>query len=272
MDAEDLDACRRVNSAICRSFESRGLKAHYGSIAHLSLEEAGFEIDENRSYLHLCSGSENVAKAMARSVQDLQEVYVQTGLCSPDDVEKYIRACNDSASLGVYYATIAVTALKKKTTDHNKAFLVAESSEVFLEDGFHFVQDENEIMQCFSLMQQLRSHLREESFISQIREQITEGYNLVCLRKNGKLTALAGFRISTNLAWGKHLYIDDFVSCQDERSKGYGREMIRYLLEFARSKACKQLHLDSGVQRFHAHKFYLRENMKISSHHFSIEC
>jgi len=31
-----------------------------------------------------------------------------------------------------------------------------------------------------------------------------------------------------------------------------------------------QLHLDSGVQRYMAHKFYLREGFIIASHHFSI--
>ncbi|MGZ5001726.1 MAG: GNAT family N-acetyltransferase, partial [Chthoniobacterales bacterium] len=29
--------------------------------------------------------------------------------------------------------------------------------------------------------------------------------------------------------------------------------------------------LDSGVQRFDAHRFYLMKRMKISSHHFSLE-
>jgi len=32
-----------------------------------------------------------------------------------------------------------------------------------------------------------------------------------------------------------------------------------------------QLHLDSGVQRFSAHRFYLSKRMEISSHHFSLK-
>jgi hypothetical protein len=30
------------------------------------------------------------------------------------------------------------------------------------------------------------------------------------------------------------------------------------------------LHLDSGVRRFDAHRFYLNKRMNISSHHFSM--
>ena len=38
----------------------------------------------------------------------------------------------------------------------------------------------------------------------------------------------------------------------------------------ARENECEQIHLDSGVQRFPAHRFYLREGFDIASHHFSI--
>jgi hypothetical protein len=39
----------------------------------------------------------------------------------------------------------------------------------------------------------------------------------------------------------------------------------------ARATGCAKLELDSGVQRFDAHRFYLRKRMIISSHHFSLE-
>ncbi|MEH2265848.1 hypothetical protein [Nostoc sp.] len=42
-------------------------------------------------------------------------------------------------------------------------------------------------------------------------------------------------------------------------------------MEYAKNHGCKHLSLDSGVQRFGAHRFYLMERMKITSHHFGIE-
>ena len=54
------------------------------------------------------------------------------------------------------------------------------------------------------------------------------------------------------------------------RSKGAGAEMMRWLKAHARELGCEQLHLDSGVQRFAAHRFCPREGFEISSHHFSI--
>jgi GNAT superfamily N-acetyltransferase len=80
----------------------------------------------------------------------------------------------------------------------------------------------------------------------------------------------AGFVVGTKLAWGKHIYVDDLVTAEGQRSKGAGKMMIDWLKSHALALGCNQLHLDSGVQRFDAHRFYLRERFNIGSHHFSI--
>jgi GNAT superfamily N-acetyltransferase len=83
--------------------------------------------------------------------------------------------------------------------------------------------------------------------------------------------AVAGFRLVEMLAWGRSLYVDDLVTDSAERSKGYGESLMRWLIDCARATGCEELHLDSGVQRFDAHRFYLAQRMKISSHHFAID-
>lgn len=266
MDAKDLQACRRVNSAICKMFEKKSLKPHYGSVSHLELQEAGFEVEESKSYLHLCSGDEAVAKVMALSAEALSDAYLATGICSEDDIAAYMQACRDPDSLGVYYATVAHMAVKKALpaeVEEEKD----ESTEP--EEGIFRIEDETGVSECFSLIQQLRPHLSVEDFTQQVLVQMQEGYTLFAMRKESEIVALCGCRVQTNLAWGKHLYIDDLVSSQSGRSLGYGKEMMGYLISFAEEKGCKEIHLDSGVQRFQAHKFYLREGFKIASHHFS---
>jgi GNAT superfamily N-acetyltransferase len=98
----------------------------------------------------------------------------------------------------------------------------------------------------------------------------TAGYKLACL-VDGEVKAVAGFRISECLAWGKVLYVDDLVSKSGERSKGYGGELLDWLIEYAKDKGCDQFHLDSGVQRFAAHRFYLNKRMEITCHHFGLK-
>ena len=121
-------------------------------------------------------------------------------------------------------------------------------------------------------MVELRSHLELTDFITQVQRQQQEfNYQLVYLQIDQIIQLVAGFRISESLAWGKFLYIDDLVSRSDDRSRGYGNELFNWLINYARTENCQQLTLDSGVQRFAAHRFYLRQRMEITSHHFTIK-
>jgi GNAT superfamily N-acetyltransferase len=129
-----------------------------------------------------------------------------------------------------------------------------------------------EITECFSVMKKLRTHLEITDFVTQVqRQQQQFDYQLIYLRVDGIVQAVAGFRISESLAWGKFLYVDDLVSRSESRSQGHGTKLFNWLVDYARDRDCQQLTLDSGVQRFAAHRFYLRHRMNITSHHFSIE-
>ena len=129
---------------------------------------------------------------------------------------------------------------------------------------------DQEIDGCFAVMSQLRPHLLRDAFVEQVRRQQKQSYDLAYLRESDRVAAVAGFRIGENLAWGKYLYVDDLVTDTAVRSAGHGRALLTWLQEHAREAGCAQLHLDSGVQRFDAHRFYLRHRMAITSHHFAL--
>ena len=63
-------------------------------------------------------------------------------------------------------------------------------------------------------------------------------------------------------------FIDDLVTNADTRSKGHGRALLDWIGDYGRTRGCTSLHLDSGVQRHAAHRFYLRERMDIVFFHF----
>jgi GNAT superfamily N-acetyltransferase len=131
--------------------------------------------------------------------------------------------------------------------------------------------DDQAIQECYPVMAELRPHVSAGNFLPMVRRQIaTAGYKLAYVR-DVEVKAVGGFRISECLAWGKFMYVDDLVSKRDDRSKGYGGALIDWLIEYARSQDCDQFHLDSGVQRFDAHRFYLMKRMLIEAHHFSLK-
>jgi GNAT superfamily N-acetyltransferase len=65
--------------------------------------------------------------------------------------------------------------------------------------------------------------------------------------------------------------VDDLVTDEALRSKSYGRQMLSWLIDQARAEGCESFELDSGVQRFDAHRFYLSNRMIISGHHFRLK-
>ena len=129
---------------------------------------------------------------------------------------------------------------------------------------------DGEIRSCYPVMAELRPHVPEAEFLDRVRGQMGEGYELAFVEDGVRVCAVAGFRVAHNLAWGHFLYVDDLVTAAAGRSKGYGKALLDWLVAEARRRECEQLHLDSGVQRFAAHRFYLRERMSITSHHFEL--
>lgn len=128
-----------------------------------------------------------------------------------------------------------------------------------------------EIKKCFPVMQELRPHLVEAEFVDCIRRQSQHsGYQLAYLEDEGDPRAVAGFRLSESLSAGKYLYVDDLVTASAHRSQGYGEALFQWLVDYARAHQCEQFQLDSGVQRFRAHRFYMRHGMAIAAHHFSM--
>ena len=126
-----------------------------------------------------------------------------------------------------------------------------------------------EIADCYEVMAELRPQVPRERFLPLVKSMHADGYRLACIREDGRVVAVAGYRISTNLFYGRNLYVDDLVTAGSERSKGHGRTLLDWLKQLARDAGCGAFHLDSGVQRKRAHEFYLREGLELSSYHFS---
>ena len=128
-----------------------------------------------------------------------------------------------------------------------------------------------EIGRCHAVMRELRPlFTNRKKFVERVLRQQRDGYLLAFVKADGEVRAVAGYRFLESLFSGRFLYVDDLVTRARDRSAGYGGKLFDWLIEQAREKDCEHLELDSGVQRFDAHRFYLVKRMKISSYHFSL--
>jgi GNAT superfamily N-acetyltransferase len=129
-----------------------------------------------------------------------------------------------------------------------------------------------DIARCYEVMHELRTHVASrEEFVERVTRQQTQGYLLAYLEADGEIRAAAGYRFSESLLSAKFMYVDDLVTRERDRSAGFGGMLFDWLVTQAREQGCKRLELDSGVQRFAAHRFYLMKRMEITSHHFVLE-
>lgn len=131
------------------------------------------------------------------------------------------------------------------------------------------LESDSELQKVAAVMQELRPSFSLAQLVEQIQLQRQHGYQLAYLCHNEQVIAVAGFVIGWKLSWGKHLYLDDLVTIEAMRSQGAGQVLLDWLIDYAKQQQCQQLHLGSGVQRFAAHRFYLRNGFDIKSHHFT---
>jgi GNAT superfamily N-acetyltransferase len=129
-------------------------------------------------------------------------------------------------------------------------------------------QTDADIVSCFDTIHQLRSHLSLDEFLARVRRQQKDGYRLACIVADGRVVATAGYRISEKLSCGRFLFVDDLVTEQSQRSRGYGAQLLSWLRMQAAAAGCSRLQLDTGVQRTDAQRFYEREGMDRVAYHY----
>jgi GNAT superfamily N-acetyltransferase len=131
------------------------------------------------------------------------------------------------------------------------------------------VTTDEQILATREVMRQLRPKLSPDDYLTTVkRMQQTDGYRLAAAYDEGVVRAIAGYRYMEMLFSGRILYVDDLSTDEQHRSKGYGKLLLDWLKAEAKAHGCEQLHLDSGVQRERAHRFYFREGLTICCYHF----
>lgn len=132
-------------------------------------------------------------------------------------------------------------------------------------------QTDDEILATRDVMLQLRPHIAPEDYLPRVRRMMdTERYHLLAGCENGVVRAVAGFRYMDMLYCGRILYVDDLITDEAARSAGWGARLMDWLRWRAEAEGCAQLHLDSGVHRPGAHRFYFRHGMTITAFHFAV--
>lgn len=126
-----------------------------------------------------------------------------------------------------------------------------------------------QIAATFDVMQQLRPHLVVSQYVPTIRALMaSDGVRLLALWEDATVRAVASYRVMNMLYCGRLLYVDDLVSDEGVRSRGYGARLVAALKTQGHALGCSEVQLISRVTREQAHRFYFREGFAIECFHF----
>jgi GNAT superfamily N-acetyltransferase len=128
--------------------------------------------------------------------------------------------------------------------------------------------DQRLAAEVLPVLRELRAHLDEASFAAVYAEGHPQGLRFTAAYDGDRCVGVAGWRLIASTHTIRKLHVDDLVTRAGARSAGVGHALLAELETRARAAGCTAVDLDSGVQRFDAHRFYLRERMAITSHHF----
>lgn len=94
------------------------------------------------------------------------------------------------------------------------------------------------------------------------------GGRLIVAAQADAAAGLAVWRLLENTIYGRFLYVDDLVTDIRLRSSGVGTALLSRCEAIAVELGCRELVLDSGVQRGRTHRFYFREGFVVRAFHF----
>lgn len=116
--------------------------------------------------------------------------------------------------------------------------------------------EEKEWLEAFPVMNELRTHLNESTYLEILHSMREEGYKLFALYHNEQVVAVTGVAIRTNFYYGKHVFVYELVTQSSQRSKGYGEKLLSYIHQYAIHNGCGIVALESALFRSDAHRFY----------------
>lgn len=92
------------------------------------------------------------------------------------------------------------------------------------------LQSQDEVLEAFPIMKQLRTHLDERTYLELVKEdQEKDQYKMFALIDGNKIVAVTGFKPMITLYYGRSVWVCDLVTDHNKRSNGYGEKLLTYV-------------------------------------------
>jgi len=105
----------------------------------------------------------------------------------------------------------------------------------------------------------------------EIKERNTKGYRLSLIVDGKEIGRCYVYLIWNDLHEKPYALLEDVWIDEGYRGKGYGTELVKKAIEFAKSKGCYKIIATSRFERENVHKFYENIGFKKWGYEFRID-
>ncbi len=137
------------------------------------------------------------------------------------------------------------------------------------EDTFKFALiPASEILTILPLLEELASaNISEAIRTERVLEMASQNYECVGLYDGDTLIGICGMWFMTRHYAGKSVEADHVIITAGYQGKGLGKKLMQWVYDYAQSKDCLWMELNTFVHNFASHKFYYNEGFVSKGYH-----
>lgn len=131
------------------------------------------------------------------------------------------------------------------------------------------ILDKEGINSILPLLQKLNEYKIPKIVLEErLSEMITQNYECASVFKDNNLIGVCGLWYCTRHYSGKSVELDHVFIDEDYRSKGLGKQFMKWVENYVKEKGYEALELNTYVQNYPSHKFYYNLGYEILGYHF----
>jgi GNAT superfamily N-acetyltransferase len=126
-----------------------------------------------------------------------------------------------------------------------------------------------QMLTTYKLVNELYKNITFGDFAIKITEMIDfHNYKMVAGYHQKELVVVSGYWLALMFYCGKYLQLSNFITSQNQRSKGFGKQILQYLQEKAIALHCNKIVLDSYIENKKSHSLYYKQGFYVRGLHF----
>jgi GNAT superfamily N-acetyltransferase len=103
---------------------------------------------------------------------------------------------------------------------------------------------------------------------SRFDEMKNQNYECAVIYKDNTIIGVSGLWFCTRHYIGKSVELDHVFIRPEHRKKGLGKQFMDWIYIYVKEKGCNAMELNTYVQNYPSHKFYLNLGFEILGYHF----